>query len=494
MASQSPIKSGARFGRWELIEQIGSGGNGVVWKAKNQEGRLGAIKFLRRQRKFDVQRHQRFKDEVQTMQACADIPGVLPLLDFSIPDTPRPEEVAWLVSAYATPLAQRLPDDESLESVVGLCASLAETLHLMHERDYSHRDIKPENIFWYESGWCLGDFGIADFPDKDALTKEGEKLGPLYYIAPEMLNDASHSDGSYADVYSLAKLLWKLATGQRYPMPGIQSANEPSLTISAYVRKPLAHTLDRLLEAATQVDPRRRPRMKDFARALLQWLEPPPNPIGPTDLTPYSKRILALTQPYRHQIQRRADIQARADTERGRVFKLFSSTLSDIQIALEESGIGDVAIAAPAGGNGAFYHAVTGNQVVGRGDRTWLFQFSVSAVLRDDRRRVTLMAGVNLGVKNIEDDPDPLHDIYAPVLAAAGYILTVAVFGGRNWEESSQLLWGESDSFLFGQPSEVAVTDRFNAGLLSNLKHAVEAFLDAFEAAGNSEASALRKT
>lgn len=489
MTNQTPIKAGSRFGHWKLIERVGRGGNGFVWKAKEQDGRLGAIKFLHRRHLSDSGRYQRFKAEIQAMRGCADIPGVLPLLDFSIPDLPTPTEEAWLVSAYATPLSERLKGDETLEAIVRLCASLAETLATMHERDYSHRDIKPENIFWYEDRWCLGDFGLADFPDKGALTSDGEKLGPLYYIAPEMLNDALHADGSCADVYSIAKLLWKLATGQQYPLPGVQSANEPALTISAYVQNPLAHALDRLLEAATQVDPRKRPPMKDFAKSLVQWLEPPPKPTGPTDLIPYSKRILGLTQSYRQERQRRTDIQARADSERIRVFKSYNPTLHDIRTALEQAGISEVTIEAPAGGNAVFYRAIAGNYSAGSGnDRTWFFQFSVSAVLRDNQRRVTLMVGVNLEVKNVRDDPDPLHDIYAPVLAAAGYILSVAVLDGHAWKESSHLVWGESDTFFFGQPSEVAVTNRFKAGLQNNLRHVVEAFLDAFETAGDRKA------
>jgi serine/threonine protein kinase len=485
-----PIKVGSRFGKWRIISHVGTGGNGSVWKAKDQHDRFGAIKFLHRHKVLNAPRYQRFKDEVKAMQGCADIPGVLPLLDFSIPE-PEPPSVtptAWLVTAYATPLSKKLEGGATLETIVRLCASLAETLSVMHERGYSHRDIKPENIFWHEGRWCLGDFGIADFPDKGAVTKDGEKLGPLHYIAPEMLNDALNADGHLADVYSIGKLLWKLATGQRYPLPGAQSATEPALTVSAYIDNPLAHTLDRLLEATTQVNPRSRPPMKEFARALLQWLTPPPKPSGPSDLTPYTMHVLRLTQPYRQDVQRRTVIQGRADSERARVFDAFSPTLSKIRNALQQIGIEEVVINAPSGGNGAFYHATTGNHSVGRGnDRTWLFQFSVSGVLRDHLRRVTLMAGVNLGVKNVEDDRDPLHDIYAPVIAAAGYVLDIAVCDGHAWHECSHLIWGETDTLFFGQPSEVTVTSRLNAGLQSNLRHALEMLLQAFEAAGRSE-------
>ena len=266
MPTYNSPKAGVRFGDWELIEFLGRGGNGTVWKASDRGGRIGAIKFLHRRHRTDNARYRRFKHEVEAMLACGDIHGVLPLLDSYTPESPDPKDKAWLVSAYATPLEGAFGDGEGLEAVVRLCASLAETLSAMHERGYSHRDIKPENIFLHEDVWCLGDFGLVDFPDKSALTIEGEKLGPVHYIAPEMLNDAAHADGCLADVYSLGKLLWKLATGQKYPLPGMQSADEPALTISAYVDDGRAHTLDRVLEAATQVEPLRRPSMKDFAK------------------------------------------------------------------------------------------------------------------------------------------------------------------------------------------------------------------------------------
>jgi serine/threonine protein kinase len=116
----------------------------------------------------------------------------------------------------------------------------------MHARGYSHRDIKPNNIFKFNEVWCLGDFGLVDFSEKGELTRKGEKLGPALYIAPEMLNEAAHADGTRADVYSLAKLLWKLATGQKYPLQGMHSRNVPGMTISGSVRGKNTGALDAL--------------------------------------------------------------------------------------------------------------------------------------------------------------------------------------------------------------------------------------------------------
>jgi len=486
MNPRTSLQPGAQFGGWNLVERIGAGGNGTVWKANHSDGRIGAIKFLKRSYRIDPRRYQRFSAEVEAMHKCNDIKGVLPLLDSHVPKRPSSIDPPWLVTVYATPLAQAFQGDKGLEAAVTVCRSLADTLTVMHERHVAHRDIKPQNIFLNGRIWSLGDLGLADFPDKAAITAEGERLGPLYYIAPEMLNDALNADGRPADVYSLAKVLWKLSTGQRYPLPGLQSADEPALTLSAYVKEPNAHSLDRLIEAATQPDPRRRPLMREFAEALTHWLAPAPAPTGPKDLGYLRKRIEALVQPYSELARRRSDSQARADTERDGVFDMFRPTISEISRALVQSGLVKVDIDGPAGGNASFYRAVTGKHDAGCNDNTWIFEYSVQAVLCDERRRATLLGGVNLGIKNVEGERDPLHDIHAPVIVAAGYIVKTAVFDGHTWcAEKSRLIWGDTDNLFFGQPSQTVVTRRLISGLGANLQRAAEELVRAFESAGD---------
>jgi serine/threonine protein kinase len=76
---------------------------------------------------------------------------------------------------------------------VGLKGSFKflETLVNLHDSDISHRDIKPDNLYLLDGNWVLADFGIASFPGKEAITEAGRKLGPMFYIAPEMLNSRS---------------------------------------------------------------------------------------------------------------------------------------------------------------------------------------------------------------------------------------------------------------------------------------------------------------
>ncbi len=183
-------------------------------------------------------------------------------------------EKSWFVMELAEPIVKHLTDASSLEQIVEAVAAISATLANMHDLGFSHRDIKPDNLFRYRESWAVGDFGLAHFPGKESRTAIGEKVGPIYYIAPEMLNDAGVADGMAADVYSLAKTLWVFATGQKYPLPGSFDTSIPALTISVYVSHPRAYLLDQLIMLATMHTPSKRIRMREFSDELFKWLKP----------------------------------------------------------------------------------------------------------------------------------------------------------------------------------------------------------------------------
>jgi len=152
-------------------------------------------------------RYERFKHEIDGMRGCEGIPGVIPLLDFNAPEKPSNTDPPWIVMGLATPLTVALGENAKLEQVVEACLEIAETLAAMHAIGHSHRDIKPDNLFKFYGRWAIGDFGLIDFDGKAAVTAEGERLGPTFFIAPEMLNTAVTADGKAADVFSFAKTL-----------------------------------------------------------------------------------------------------------------------------------------------------------------------------------------------------------------------------------------------------------------------------------------------
>ena len=161
-----------------------------------------------------------------------------------------------------------------LEFAVHAIASVADALAGLHAIEVFHRDIKPDNILIIDGRPVMSDFGLVDFPGKAVLTGGDEFLGPLFYLAPEMMKNAVMADAGKADVYSLAKTLWVAVTGQTYPLPGEQRVDVPALTLCAYVNEDRCRSLDRLQEAATRQDPSARPNMRTFADELEAWTHP----------------------------------------------------------------------------------------------------------------------------------------------------------------------------------------------------------------------------
>ena len=415
------------------------------------------------------------------MRDCQDIGGVLPLIDAHLPETPTEADPAWFVAALATPLDD-LDDRMTFDQAVAVCLSLAMTLEAMHAKGYSHRDIKPGNIFRLGDHWCLGDFGLADFPEKIPLTRRGERLGPQYYLAPEMLHSAETADGRKADVYSLGKLLWKLTTGHNYPLPGVHFRIVPALTISANVAADNSVALDALLEAMTQFEVAQRPAMADVARELAAWTAPSPRPVRPTDLGPFAKRAQGLVDVYIEGRRRRSALQATADQARDRAFAAVTPAIDTMKAELERAKIGAVHVQQPTGGNAAIYHAVTGDTAAGVSDRTSMFHYSVTTRIDAGDYRGALISGVEIGIRNVEADSDTLHDIYAPVVGAAGHIVIAEDLFGGSWRSSSKLIWGDQDRFVLDQPRQNEVLGRFASGLTASLAAAVEAMLASLEA------------
>ena len=284
---------------WRLKKCLGQGGNGEVWRAE-RDSQMAALKLLMVQNPKHAA-YKRFRSEVDFHQGYAH-DGVLPLIAASVPkELPRGHS-AWLAMPEATVAGDPL-EDAPLLTVVEAVASFAETLADLGTMGVSHRDIKPDNLFLHDGRWKVGDWGLVSYPDKAALTLPGRKLGPTWFIAPEMLLDPEHADGRQADVYSLAKTLWVLSAGQRYPATGgTLRRDEPAFRLSSVVTDARADQLERLLEDATAHDPTKRPTMEEVATELHAWLAVEEafeqgSPGRADDMSDLRRRIEAKTAP-----------------------------------------------------------------------------------------------------------------------------------------------------------------------------------------------------
>jgi serine/threonine protein kinase len=186
-----------------------------------------------------------------------------------------------------------------LTTTVHAVATIARTLAGLHHENIFHRDIKPANLFRLKGAWVIGDFGLVDYPDKDAITAPGKRLGPQNFIPWELLKAPESAHGGPVDVYLMAKTLWVLATGQTYPPPGPHRTEDVQTRIETYVDHPKVRFLDQLMESATRHDPASRSSMQRVADELFDWCSLSNDPVPIPDTDDLFDKLSRLTEPGR---------------------------------------------------------------------------------------------------------------------------------------------------------------------------------------------------
>jgi serine/threonine protein kinase len=258
-------------GPWTLHEQLGHGGNGTVWQATCPGVETAIALKVLNARKIDHESYRRFVREVNFLREHQGTPGLLPLLDSHLPDEPSKANRPWLAMPIATAIAQSLAG-RPLPEVVEAVAAIAETLaRLEADFDIAHRDIKPGNLYELDGDWLIGDFGLIALPDAETLTQDGRQVGPAHYTAYEMILSPTTAQPHPADVYSLGKTLWVLATGQAWPPEGHQPAGTRGFEIGDFRPHPHSGALDQEVDLMTRLHPEERPSKAQVARDLAAW-------------------------------------------------------------------------------------------------------------------------------------------------------------------------------------------------------------------------------
>lgn len=269
-------RNGERLGRWLLQKPLGTGGNAEVWEALGDQGQVVALKILRSTSVIS-EPYVRFRNEISVLRRLCDPKraweglSVLPIIDVSLPDRPSRTRPAWLAMPVAMSIRAKLGNFPELKDVVKAVRSIAATLATLADEGICHRDIKPSNLYWYEDDYVVGDFGLVDYPGKEDITSGSRWLGPLHFLAPEMLMDPGRADGLPADVYSLAKTMWVLATTETWPPPGEIRRDIKELNLADYTPHPMAQDLDEIIEACTKHTPEARLTMFQLFEALITW-------------------------------------------------------------------------------------------------------------------------------------------------------------------------------------------------------------------------------
>jgi TolB-like protein/Tfp pilus assembly protein PilF/tRNA A-37 threonylcarbamoyl transferase component Bud32 len=239
-----------RLGHYEILEEIGRGGMGVIYRARQQHSRR--IVAVKRILAHQVNSHEtlvRFRREAEAV-ASLDHPNILPIHEVSESE----ERLPFFSMKYATGGSLRAAAPtlrKNPRECVQLMAKVARAIDYAHGKGILHRDLQPGNILLDENGEpMVSDFGLAKWLDQGSdLTRTLETLGTPGYIAPEQTESPADKLTCATDIYSLGAILFYLLTG-RPPFVGanvLHVIHQAAATPAPRLRS-LAPSLDRDLE------------------------------------------------------------------------------------------------------------------------------------------------------------------------------------------------------------------------------------------------------
>src|SRR5262245_9522616 len=268
-----------RLGNYQILEEIGRGGMGVIYRARQRHSRrIVALKRILSYHADSQDTLMRFRREAQAA-ANLDHPNILPIYEVSESDEGLPFFSMKLASGGSLLEAAPALRSEPRRAVT-LMVKVARAVQYAHEQGILHRDLKPGNILLDGRGEAMvSDFGLAKWLEPTGrLTRTPSVFGTPGYIAPEQVNGSGGKLTAAADIYSLGAVLFDLLTGQppftgEHALKTIQQATEKP----APKLRTLAPALDRDLETicakCLERDPRARYRSAgELADDLERWL------------------------------------------------------------------------------------------------------------------------------------------------------------------------------------------------------------------------------
>jgi serine/threonine protein kinase/tetratricopeptide (TPR) repeat protein len=301
--NRTPIE----FGDYELLEELGRGSQGVVYRARQKSlNRIVALKVIALGH-WATERHvKRFRREAEAA-ARLNHPGIVPIYEvgerdgacyFSMGLVEGGQLDAMLESASWTDSSRGERAPMPIRSAVELIVKLARTVQYAHEHNILHRDIKPGNILLDAKGEPhLTDFGLARLVEAEStVTRTREVLGTPSYMAPEQAAGETTKLGKATDAYGLGAVLYQLLTGHP-PFAGGTTYETIRLLLNTEPHKPRAlnRKIDRDLSTiclkCLEKDPQRRySSALALAEVLEHWLKHEPIQAKPSGFFTHGRK------------------------------------------------------------------------------------------------------------------------------------------------------------------------------------------------------------
>src|SRR2546421_3406313 len=277
-----PPKTLANFGDYELLEEIGRGGQGVVYRAQQKSlNRTVALKVIGLGH-WATQAHlKRFRLEAEAA-ASLEHPCIVPIYEVGERDGSCYFSMKLVDGGQLDDVVRREP--MTIRRGVELIAKVARIVHYAHERGILHRDIKPGNILLDKKGEPhLTDFGLARLVETEStVTRTMEVLGTPSYMAPEQAVGNNAQLTSATDVYGLGAVLYQLLTGHP-PFAGGTTYETIRLVLDTEPRQPrlwspkVDRDVSTICLKCLEKDPKRRyASALALAEDLERWLKHEP--------------------------------------------------------------------------------------------------------------------------------------------------------------------------------------------------------------------------
>ena len=270
------------MGDYELLEEIGRGGQGTVFRARQKSlNRTVALKVVNLAQSASKAHLKRFRREAEAV-ASLDHSGIVPIYEVGERDGSCYFSMKFVEGGQLDKVVRRTP--MSIRQAAELVVKVARTVHYAHEHGILHRDIKPGNVLLDPKGEpLLTDFGLARLVEfESTITRTMEVMGTPSYMAPEQAVGNNAAVSSATDVYGLGAVLYQLLTGHP-PFAGGTSYETIRLMLDTEPRQPrvlnpkISRDLSTICLKCLEKDPKRRyPSALALAEDLERWLNHEP--------------------------------------------------------------------------------------------------------------------------------------------------------------------------------------------------------------------------